>query len=144
MHGLHNHGMNPYLCHFSGCERARPDNGFPRRWNQRDHMKRVHGHEEIDSDEGVDRPYTDSSARRKKSSSTTNHVAMKRTGSSRAQNNHSSGTPRTASGPRHLAQPTRGLHARNIMIPGINSQEVNYVPQQMTGNAYASYMQSVY
>jgi len=44
-HGMHNHGMNPYLCEFPDCERARPDNGFPRRWNQRDHMKRVHDYE---------------------------------------------------------------------------------------------------
>ncbi|KAK2800820.1 hypothetical protein FQN50_007961 [Emmonsiellopsis sp. PD_5] len=41
-HGLHGHGENPHLCHFPTCERAVPGNGFPRRWNLHDHMKRVH------------------------------------------------------------------------------------------------------
>ncbi|EQL03065.1 zinc finger domain-containing protein [Ophiocordyceps sinensis CO18] len=41
-HGLHGHGDKPYLCVYEGCERAVPGNGFPRQWNLRDHMKRVH------------------------------------------------------------------------------------------------------
>ena len=41
-HGMHGHGENPNLCHFSSCERSIPGNGFPRRWNLRDHMRRVH------------------------------------------------------------------------------------------------------
>ncbi|KLJ06719.1 hypothetical protein EMPG_17781 [Blastomyces silverae] len=41
-HGMHGHGENPHLCHFSACERSVPGNGFPRRWNLHDHMKRVH------------------------------------------------------------------------------------------------------
>ena len=41
--------MNPYLCKFLECDRARDGNGFPRRWNQRDHMKRVHQYEEDNS-----------------------------------------------------------------------------------------------
>ncbi|KAI9669985.1 MAG: hypothetical protein M1831_007021 [Alyxoria varia] len=43
-HGAHGHGMNPYLCLFAGCERAQPDNGFPRSWNRNDHMKRCHNY----------------------------------------------------------------------------------------------------
>jgi hypothetical protein len=39
---MHDHGDNPYLCLFPDCERAKPGNGFPRRWNRRDHMKRMH------------------------------------------------------------------------------------------------------
>jgi hypothetical protein len=39
---MHGHSENPNLCHFSSCERSIPGNGFPRRWNLRDHMKRVH------------------------------------------------------------------------------------------------------
>lgn len=144
MHGLHNHGINPYLCKFQGCERARHDNGFPRRWNQRDHMKRVHGYEEVDSDESVDRGYTDSSARRKKSTSTSHHTPMKRTGSSRAQSNYYPGIARTVSAPRHAVQAARGLQARNTMIPGMNPEEVSYAPQQMMNQAYGTYMQSVY
>ncbi|ETN43226.1 uncharacterized protein HMPREF1541_02385 [Cyphellophora europaea CBS 101466] len=48
-HGMHNHGHNPYLCNFADCDRAKPGNGFPRRWNQRDHMKRVHGFDDNQS-----------------------------------------------------------------------------------------------
>lgn len=39
---MHGHGDKPHLCHFPECERSTPGNGFPRRWNLRDHMKRVH------------------------------------------------------------------------------------------------------
>ncbi|KAF4121160.1 ZnF C2H2, partial [Geosmithia morbida] len=41
-HGLHGHGDKPFLCHYEGCERGVPGNGFPRQWNLKDHMKRVH------------------------------------------------------------------------------------------------------
>ncbi|EFY97455.2 C2H2 transcription factor [Metarhizium robertsii ARSEF 23] len=41
-HGLHGHGDKPFLCVYEGCERAVQGNGFPRQWNLRDHMKRVH------------------------------------------------------------------------------------------------------
>ena len=41
-HGMHGHGEKPYQCEFTDCERSFPGNGFPRRWNLQDHMKRVH------------------------------------------------------------------------------------------------------
>jgi len=41
-HAMHGHGDKPYLCTYEGCERGVPGNGFPRHWNLRDHMKRVH------------------------------------------------------------------------------------------------------
>jgi hypothetical protein len=41
-HGLHGHGEKPFLCQYDGCERGLPGNGFPRQWNLKDHMKRVH------------------------------------------------------------------------------------------------------
>lgn len=41
-HGLHGHGDKPFLCIHEGCDRSMPGNGFPRQWNLRDHMKRVH------------------------------------------------------------------------------------------------------
>ena len=40
--------MNPFLCLFPGCERAQPDNGFPRSWNCNDHMKRCHNYKTED------------------------------------------------------------------------------------------------
>lgn len=33
-----------FLCPFKGCERGFPGNEFPRQWNLRDHMKRVHNY----------------------------------------------------------------------------------------------------
>ncbi|KAI9714474.1 MAG: hypothetical protein M1820_000435 [Bogoriella megaspora] len=41
-HGMHGHGAKPHLCSYKDCERALPGNGFPRRYNLFDHMKRVH------------------------------------------------------------------------------------------------------
>ena len=40
---MHGHGEKPHLCHYEDCDRSLPGNGFPRRWNLFDHMKRVHG-----------------------------------------------------------------------------------------------------
>jgi hypothetical protein len=39
---MHGHGDKPYLCPYEGCDRAIPGSGFPRNWNLRDHMRRVH------------------------------------------------------------------------------------------------------
>lgn len=41
-HGMHGHGEKPYLCKYEDCDRSIDGNGFPRRWNLQDHMKRVH------------------------------------------------------------------------------------------------------
>ena len=45
-HGMHGHGDRPHLCYYTGCERGIQGNGFPRRYNLFDHMKRVHDHKE--------------------------------------------------------------------------------------------------
>lgn len=39
---MHGHGDKPYLCPHAGCDRALPGFGFPRQWNLKDHMRRVH------------------------------------------------------------------------------------------------------
>ena len=39
---MHGHGDKPFLCPYEHCDRAVAGNGFPRHWNLRDHMKRVH------------------------------------------------------------------------------------------------------
>lgn len=41
-HAMHGHGDKPHMCTYKGCERSLPGNGFPRHWNLRDHMRRVH------------------------------------------------------------------------------------------------------
>lgn len=60
-HGMHGHGEKPHLCHFQECERSAPGNGFPRRWNLGDHMKRVHDYTGPASSTGSSSP-TPSSA----------------------------------------------------------------------------------
>jgi hypothetical protein len=39
---MHGHGDKPYLCSYDSCDRSVAGNGFPRHWNLRDHMRRVH------------------------------------------------------------------------------------------------------
>lgn len=41
-HAMYGHGDKPFLCTYDGCERGVPGNGFPRHWNLRDHLRRVH------------------------------------------------------------------------------------------------------
>ncbi|KAI9734581.1 MAG: hypothetical protein M1834_002182 [Cirrosporium novae-zelandiae] len=45
-HGMHGHGEKPHLCQYPDCDRALAENGFPRRWNLYDHMRRVHGYKD--------------------------------------------------------------------------------------------------
>jgi hypothetical protein len=52
---MHGHGDRPHLCFYTGCERGLPGNGFPRRYNLFDHMKRVHDHRE-DTSTGLPSP----------------------------------------------------------------------------------------
>jgi hypothetical protein len=76
-HGDHNHGLNPYLCIFPSCERAKAPNGFPRAWNRRDHMMRVHGYED-ERDISKKRTTAHGQSKRRKATS----VPMQRSGSS--------------------------------------------------------------
>lgn len=39
---MHGHGDKPYLCPHPECDRAQIGFGFPRQWNLKDHMRRVH------------------------------------------------------------------------------------------------------
>lgn len=48
-HGLHGHGNKPFPCTWDGCDRAIEGNGFPRLWNLRDHMRRVHNDKGLDA-----------------------------------------------------------------------------------------------
>lgn len=47
---MHGHGEKPHLCIFKDCDRSAEDNGFPRRWNLFDHMKRVHDYDPPNKD----------------------------------------------------------------------------------------------
>ncbi|KAH6699579.1 hypothetical protein EV126DRAFT_424247 [Verticillium dahliae] len=41
-HAMHGHGDKPFHCSYESCDRSAPGNGFPREWNLRDHVRRVH------------------------------------------------------------------------------------------------------
>ena len=53
---MHGHGEKPYLCTYEDCDRSTPGNGFPRRWNLQDHMKRVHDYTAPPSSNGSTSP----------------------------------------------------------------------------------------
>ena len=41
---MYGHGQKPHLCYFEDCERRKEGQGFPRKYNLFDHMKRVHNY----------------------------------------------------------------------------------------------------
>ena len=91
-HGLHGHGVNPYLCPVPTCERAKEDGGFPRSWNLKDHVKRVHGElyprwyrETSDSSSSSNSSTQGRSGRKRRGSSPAESAPMKRQSSSQAK-----------------------------------------------------------
>lgn len=65
---MHGHGERPHLCFYPGCERGLAGNGFPRRYNLYDHMKRVHDHKDEPSPAAQAKPASASQTQRKSSS----------------------------------------------------------------------------
>jgi hypothetical protein len=154
-HGMHNHGHNPYVCLFPDCERAKQGNGFPRRWNQRDHMKRMHGWE---GDDNASDRHAEGTRRRRGAPAS---VPMRRSGSSnyaRAQQATVaySKDQRRTSGPvntsRHAPQVSYAapLHACNVVaypsMDGIQFSQTQYSTQSRHGQPHmAAYSyQTVY
>jgi hypothetical protein len=67
-HAMHEHGDKPFLCNYEGCERGVTGNGFPRHWNLRDHMRRVHndpGRPKSDASGSPPRPWPHIAKKRK-------------------------------------------------------------------------------
>ena len=80
-HGMHFYGKNPHRCHFAGCDRA--IEGFPRRWNLHDHMRRVH---KYDASQDAKEDYSDCEVpSKRKGSDAPSSCSMKRTSSSQAK-----------------------------------------------------------
>ena len=86
---MHGHGAKPHLCSYKDCERAIPGNGFPRRYNLFDHMKRVHDYKvppspplpPADGTHRRTKPKAQNSRKRKSSAPSADelHVPAKRT-----------------------------------------------------------------
>lgn len=140
---MHNHGLNPYICLFHGCERSRQGNGFPRRWNQRDHMKRVHDWEEPETsgyDQDRNGP-SDSTKRRK--SGNPHAVPMKRSTSSHAKAQaatYSHGSRHSVSMSRYAVQAEKQLMGEYPMqFDDVQFSQVSgYSQQPRTSGAYPS------
>jgi hypothetical protein len=89
-HGMHFYGKNPHLCHFAGCERA--TEGFPRRWNLHDHMRRVHKYDATQTT-NTEEDYSDGDvAGKRKGTKPLESCQMKRTSSSQAKARAASGS----------------------------------------------------
>lgn len=95
---MHGHGENPHLCHFKACERSIPGNGFPRRWNLHDHMKRVHDFTSSDRVSSPEQSPGSSQSTKKKESpprkrkGTSGTATMKRVRSTQSQASGSKAT----------------------------------------------------
>ncbi|CAK7197394.1 hypothetical protein SEUCBS139899_000040 [Sporothrix eucalyptigena] len=81
-HAMHGHGDKPYLCPHPECDRAHPGFGFPRQWNLKDHMRRVHHDDGKQLDRAEVAPIAISSSqavskgrKRKKESSTSAQIS---------------------------------------------------------------------
>jgi len=63
------HGHQAYNCTYKGCERSQEGRGFPRAWNLKDHMRRVHNDPcvSIPSDQGAAEEDRQSKSRRRSS-----------------------------------------------------------------------------
>lgn len=77
---MHGHGDRPHLCFYSGCERGVSGNGFPRRYNLYDHMRRVHDHKDEPTHQDATAPGTQrkTGSRKRRASSTSDEPAAQR------------------------------------------------------------------
>lgn len=121
---MHGHGDRPHLCFYSGCDRGLPGNGFPRRYNLFDHMKRVHDHKE-DNSSGLASPEVtaaDASGQRKS-------AGRKRKAPSSATSDSASQRQKT------MPQQAPQVMAQNTSLP---YQEVMPMPGPVGGDVYGS------
>lgn len=70
---MHGHGDRPNLCIYPGCDRGVLGNGFPRKYNLLDHMKRVHDHQ-VEFASATEDAVHRKSGNRKRKASTPNSV----------------------------------------------------------------------
>ena len=147
-HGKHGHGDNPFLCKYTNCPRANPNNGFPRSWNQRDHMRRVHQWDpEKDEDEQPTGRHAPDSKRRK-GGSPPSSVSMKRSDSSyygrTSMAPYSRDSRRAVTSSRHQAVNYNPMQTGNMMAYGLAMNDIQYSQYQAPAYYTAGYSQAVY
>ncbi|KAJ8133285.1 hypothetical protein O1611_g351 [Lasiodiplodia mahajangana] len=106
-HAMHGHGDKPYLCTYDGCERAIPGNGFPRQWNLRDHMRRVHNDNgnSLSAHTGPPQPTHGSSTQSAKGRKRKNKDSIDSSSSSRKQASKSAQAAEAAAAAKAAEQP---------------------------------------
>ncbi|KAI1173294.1 hypothetical protein F4777DRAFT_456560 [Nemania sp. FL0916] len=106
-HAMHGHGDKPYLCTYEGCERAIHGNGFPRQWNLRDHMRRVHNDNgnSLATHTGPSQTSHGSSAQSTKGRKRKNKDSLDSTSSSRKQASKSAQAAEAAAAAKAAEQP---------------------------------------
>jgi len=116
-HGMHFYGKNPHRCQYAGCDRA--IEGFPRRWNLHDHMRRVHKHNASQLMDTKDDYSSGEVSSKRKGARSPASCPMKRTSSSQskaraASASHSRDEYQTLDSgyPARPAQPRRRSHAQ--------------------------------
>ena len=94
------------MCTYEDCDRSNVGNGFPRRWNLRDHMKRVHDYTAPPSSTGSTSPTPSSASsqyhgkaalalRKRRTSNNSQASASKRTKATPTVNKATSKPPKT-------------------------------------------------
>ena len=122
---MHGHGPKPHLCYFKGCDRAKEDNGFPRRWNLFDHMKRVHDYSGTEPSNkssspspssGSPEPYVDQAKKKRTPSPTIEGAAKKAKITASGHGTDLNGTPQNQ------------VYLEDFsMVPDCQSQSLNQI-----------------
>ncbi|KAF1815126.1 hypothetical protein P152DRAFT_246688 [Eremomyces bilateralis CBS 781.70] len=146
MHGMHGHGSRPHLCLYEGCERSVSGNGFPRRYNLLDHMRRVHDYVAGAVDFPRDDAIPERKSRKRKAaegSSPVEKSARPKTPVSSTSSRHPSNlaVPHTSAQRSAAPQPTvaasrLGSAQRHISQGGIQPQASPNFQQQMLTSTF--------
>ena len=138
-HSMHGHGNKPHLCHFQDCERAAEDNGFPRRWNLFDHMKRVHDYDPSNKSNSPSpsssSPPPQDAPRKRRTPSPTQEGAKKRTRISSPQTIHPSAAVKPPVQSQQLPRPQAwsGMSLEQIRSGHVTQMEVRIRTMDATG-----------
>jgi hypothetical protein len=149
---MHGHGDKPFLCTYEGCERSNPGCGFPRQWNLRDHMRRVHNDDCVPSAPAPASapPASGSSSNkgRKRKKDISESSAGKKPSSKSGQGSGRNPTPpKVEEGPtnQELEQWHEHQKALQSLVQGWTQPNDPYFIQQVgDAQAHMEYMQRIY
>ncbi|KAL9111822.1 MAG: hypothetical protein Q9227_003881 [Pyrenula ochraceoflavens] len=147
-HGMHGHGDNPHSCIFPDCDRSKPGQGFPRRWNLWDHMKRVHDYNAAEEEKKTAAPKQtsrNSGVRKRKTSNgpTASSVSMKRSTSSQSKAQAKSAAVIQAQNTRRLQETRQNAsNVKNRLMDQIQSLDITNQDDIALANASLQELQT--